>query len=74
MLTGIALCLATSVPLASSNPPNVILIVSDDHARAAISAYGSPHIQTPHIDQLAREGVRFDRHYTPNPLCAPSRA
>lgn len=54
--------------------PNIIMIFSDDHARQAISAYGSSLIETPAIDRLAHEGVRFDRHYTTNPLCAPSRA
>jgi arylsulfatase A-like enzyme len=54
--------------------PNIVFIFSDDHARQAISAYGSKLMQTPNIDQLAREGVRFDRHYTANPICAPSRA
>lgn len=54
--------------------PNIVMIFSDDHARRAISAYGSDLIQTQGIDRLAREGVRFGRHYTSNPLCAPSRA
>ena len=54
--------------------PNIVMIFSDDHARQAISAYGSKLISTPAIDRLAHEGVRFDRHYTTNPLCAPSRA
>lgn len=54
--------------------PNIVMIFSDDHARQAISAYGSRLITTPGIDRLAGEGVRFDRHYTSNPLCAPSRA
>lgn len=54
--------------------PNIVVIFSDDHARQAISAYGSPYLSTPAIDRLAREGIRFGRHYTANPLCAPSRA
>lgn len=54
--------------------PNVVVIFSDDHARAAISAYGSKLIRTPSIDALAASGIRFDRHYTANPICAPSRA
>lgn len=54
--------------------PNIVMIFSDDHARSAISAYGSNLIRTRNIDRLAAEGVRFDRHYTTNPLCAPSRA
>ncbi len=54
--------------------PNIVMIFSDDHARQAISTYGSRLNATPEIDRLAKEGVRFDRHYTTNPLCAPSRA
>ncbi|MBI5706125.1 MAG: sulfatase [Armatimonadetes bacterium] len=54
--------------------PNIVMIFSDDHARRAISAYGSRLIATPNIDRIAQEGVRFDRHYTANPICAPSRA
>lgn len=57
-----------------SVPPNIILILSDDHSTASISAYGSKINQTPAIDALAADGVRFDRYYTSNPLCAPSRA
>jgi arylsulfatase A-like enzyme len=54
--------------------PNIVLIFSDDHARQAISAYGSRVNQTPNIDRLARNGALFERHYTSNPICAPSRA
>ena len=66
--------IALACLMAQSTRPNVVFIFSDDHARQAISAYGSKLMQTPAIDQLARDGVRFDRHYTANPLCAPSRA
>lgn len=54
--------------------PNIVMIFSDDHARQAISAYGSTLVETPNLDRLAQEGLRFDRHYTANPICAPSRA
>ena len=54
--------------------PNIVFIFTDDHAKQAISAYGSKLMQSPAIDSLAQEGVLFDRHYTSNPLCAPSRA
>jgi arylsulfatase A-like enzyme len=65
---------ALACSIVQTSQPNIVFIFSDDHARQAISAYGSRLMQTPAIDQLAREGVRFDRHYTANPLCAPSRA
>src|SRR3989339_1482559 len=54
--------------------PNIIYIMSDDHAAHAISAYGSRINQTPNIDRLAREGVRFDHCYAVNSICTPSRA
>src|SRR6516162_8617749 len=56
--------------------PNIVFIFSDDHAYQAISAYGDPRrlIETPHIDRLATEGMRFDRCIVPNSICGPSRA
>ena len=54
--------------------PNVIFIMSDDHAYQAISAYGSQLIETPNIDRLAAEGLRFDRAFVGNSICSPSRA
>ncbi|MGB9906010.1 MAG: sulfatase/phosphatase domain-containing protein [Candidatus Saccharicenans sp.] len=56
------------------SPPNIIFILSDDHACRAISAYGSRLIQTPHLDRLANEGLRFDCSFATNSICAPSRA
>jgi arylsulfatase A-like enzyme len=60
----------------SKKPPNIVFIFSDDHAYQAISAYNDPRglIDTPHIDRLAREGMRFDRCLVPNSICGPSRA
>ncbi|HSA03604.1 MAG TPA: sulfatase-like hydrolase/transferase, partial [Candidatus Paceibacterota bacterium] len=48
--------------------------MTDDHAAHAIGAYGSTVNQTPHLDRLAREGMRFDRCYAVNSICTPSRA
>ena len=62
----------------SDQPPNVVFIMSDDHAWQAVSAYGRPDgtrvNATPQIDRLAREGVRFDRFFVENAICGPSRA
>lgn len=59
-----------------SKPPNILFVFSDDHATAAVSAYGDSRklLATPAIDRLAREGVRFDRGLVPNSICGPSRA
>ncbi len=54
--------------------PNIIFIMSDDHAAAAISAYDGRINQTPHLDRLAKEGVRFDNCFCTNSICTPSRA
>jgi len=54
--------------------PNIVYIMSDDHAYQAISAYGYGLNNTPNIDRLAKEGVLFSRATVTNSLCAPSRA
>ena len=54
--------------------PNIIFIMSDDHAERAISAYDSTYVMTPNIDRLAKEGIRFENSYVTNSICAPSRA
>ncbi len=54
--------------------PNIIYIMSDDHAYQAISAYGTGLNKTPNIDRLAREGAIFTRACVTNSICAPSRA
>ena len=54
--------------------PNIIFIFTDDHTTRALSAYGSTINQTPNLDRLANEGMRFDRCLVTNSICAPSRA
>jgi arylsulfatase A-like enzyme len=54
--------------------PNILFIMSDDHAARAISAYGQGLNRTPNIDRLAEEGMRLDRCYVTNSICTPSRA
>jgi len=54
--------------------PNIVFVMSDDHAAHAIGAYGSTLARTPSIDRLAQEGMRFDSVFCTNSLCTPSRA
>ena len=54
--------------------PNVVLILSDDQGYGDLGVYGNPAVHTPHLDALARQGVRLDQHYSGAPLCAPARA
>ena len=67
-----------TVGVESDSRPNILFIMSDDHAWQAISAYGRPDgtrvNQTPSIDRIASEGMRFDRFFVENSICAPSRA
>src|SRR4051812_24323411 len=63
-----------AVPAQAAERPNILFIMSDDHAAHAISAYGSKVNETPNIDRIAREGARLDRCYAVNSICTPSRA
>ncbi|MXX03347.1 MAG: sulfatase [Gemmatimonadetes bacterium] len=58
----------------SQSLPNILFIMSDDHASHAISAYGSRINRTPHIDRIGSEGMRFDNCFCTNSICTPSRA
>ena len=54
--------------------PNILFIMTDDHAQRAMSAYDDALIRTPHIDRIASEGVLFTNSFVTNSICAPSRA
>ncbi|MNG61590.1 Arylsulfatase [compost metagenome] len=58
----------------AQNKPNVVIIISDDHAYQAISAYGSKYGKTPQIDRIASEGAIFNHAYVNNSICGPARA
>lgn len=57
-----------------TSPPNILLIMADQVAAAALSLYGNGVCKTPNLERLARSGVVFDNAYTPSPLCAPARS
>lgn len=59
---------------AESSPPNILLIISDDHAWGDYGFMGHEVVRTPSLDQLAREGVTFGHGYVPTSLCRPSLA
>ncbi len=58
----------------NSNRPNILYIMTDDHAAHAMSCYGSRINRTPNLDRIANEGVRFDNCFCTNSICEPSRA
>ena len=58
----------------NTNRPNIIFIMTDDHAKAAMSAYSNKLIQTPNLDRIANEGIKFNNANVTNAICGPSRA
>lgn len=56
------------------DPPNILLILTDDQGYHDVSYYGTADLRTPHIDSLARSGIRFDNFYANCPVCSPTRA
>ncbi len=69
-------CGSAAPPQGAAERPNIVFIFSDDHAWQAVSAYGHALklLETPNLDRLAREGMRFDRCLVTNSICGPSRA
>ena len=54
-------------------PPNIILILADDLGYGEIGCYGQKWIETPNIDRLAKQGIKFTQFYSGQTVCAPSR-
>lgn len=76
----IGLCLGVALALGwhgagrAAERPNVVMIISDDHGRDDIGAYGAKVVKTPNIDALARDGLRFTNAFATTSSCSPSRA
>ena len=64
---------STSKPLRQNRRPNIVFFLADDLGYGDISCFGQRRFSTPNIDKLAEQGVRFSRHYSGSPVCAPSR-
>ncbi|WP_437204647.1 arylsulfatase [Planctomicrobium sp. SH664] len=65
--------LCSLVSAAERRLPNIVFIMGDDLGYGDIGCYGQQQIQTPHIDQLAADGIRFTNYYAGSTVCAPSR-
>jgi arylsulfatase len=65
-------CISSTVR-AAERPPNIVLVIADDLGMHELGCYGQKLIKTPHIDKLARGGMRFTHFYAGNAVCAPSR-
>lgn len=68
-----ALCALPSAPAAAARRPNIIFILADDLGYGDLGCYGQAKIQTPNLDRLAAEGMRFTHFYAGSTVCAPSR-
>ncbi|MGB0371418.1 MAG: sulfatase family protein [Opitutales bacterium] len=66
--------LSIAVSISEGAKPNIVIIFNDDQGYEDLGSYGSPTIRTPHVDQLAREGMRFTDFYVTSSVCSPSRA
>ena len=58
----------------NANRPNIVFILADDLGYGDLGCFGQKHFQTPHLDQMATEGMRLTSHYSGSTVCAPSRA
>ncbi|MBD3315918.1 MAG: sulfatase-like hydrolase/transferase [Chitinivibrionales bacterium] len=76
-------CAAASIPfgcnrfrksIGSSTKPNFVIIFTDDQGYEDLSCFGSPNIRTPHVDRMARQGIRLTDFYAASSVCTPSRA
>lgn len=70
----IVLLLSTTFVFSQKKKPNILFIIADDLTATAVSAYENKASNTPNIDKLANEGVRYTKAYTQYPVCGPSRA
>lgn len=66
--------LAADEQSSATRPPNIVVILTDDMGYGDLGCYGHPTIRTPHLDRMAREGVRFTQFYSAAEVCTPSRA
>jgi arylsulfatase A-like enzyme len=66
--------LTTLIGFTQAPKPNIIFILADDLAQADLGCYGNPYNETPNIDKLAKNGIKFTQSYSACPVCSPSRA
>ncbi len=74
VLMGLILCIAALTPIQAETRPNFVVIVADDMRYDMLGAAGNRIIRTPHLDALARDGVRFKNAFVTTAICAASRA
>ena len=75
LLASVALLLSlASATRAADTPPNVIFLMADDLGYGDVGFNGNKFVETPHLDRMAKDGIRFTRFYSIGPICSPTRA
>jgi N-acetylglucosamine-6-sulfatase len=74
LLTFLLLGLVAGCSEKESGPPNIIVIITDDHRHDFLGSVSPDHLQTPNLDRLAAEGIRFSNAFVTTSLCSPARA
>ncbi|MFK7740396.1 MAG: sulfatase [Planctomycetota bacterium] len=74
LLVGSSLTGATAQQKEPPQRPNIVLLMADDLGYGDLGCQGHPHLHTPHLDQMAQDGVRFTRFHAAAPVCSPTRA
>lgn len=73
LVIALMLCGLSGSAFSETNRPNIIYILLDDAGYGDLSCYGQTHFETPNIDRLAAEGMKFTQHYSGSTVCAPTR-
>jgi len=58
----------------TSDRPNILIILADDHGYGDVTSYGGPNLRTPNMDRIVEDGMKFTQFYANSPVCSPSRA
>src|SRR5215203_1802632 len=74
LLLALAPLLLSATAARAADPPNVIVILADDLGWTDLACYGSDLHETPHLDRLARDGMKFTQNYSACTVCSPTRA
>src|SRR5687768_5515664 len=75
LLLALSALSVTQLPaVAANSKPNVLIFLADDLGYGELGCQGNPEIPTPHIDSIAKNGIRFTQGYVSGPYCSPTRA